>query len=333
MCVTCGCSSGADVRIEGDAGEHEHEHEHEHVLADGTRVRHRHEARPASPTPGGPTHEHGHGHRHDHGHDHGHDHEHDHEHGHAHHPHAGHARDDAHAHSHAAYRKDAPAELVALEAALLDKNQRIAERNRGWFAGRGVLALNLMSSPGSGKTTLLVRTLRDLAGEFPMCVVEGDQETSADAERIRATGAAAIQINTGAGCHLEADMLERAVHRLAPGAGSVVFIENVGNLVCPSLFDLGERARVVVLSVTEGDDKPLKYPYMFRRADLMITTKVDLAPHVSFDLARAEQHARRVNPAIRCLRLSATRGDGLDEWYAWLRSMRRVDAVARPAAA
>ncbi|MDZ4124636.1 MAG: hydrogenase nickel incorporation protein HypB, partial [Hydrogenophaga sp.] len=228
---------------------------------------------------------------------------------------------------------DAPAELVALETALLDKNQRIAERNRGWLSGRGVLALNLMSSPGSGKTTLLVRTLRDLSGEFPMCVVEGDQETSADADRIRETGAAAIQINTGAGCHLEADMIERAVQRLAPASGSVVFIENVGNLVCPSLFDLGERARVVVLSVTEGDDKPLKYPHMFRSADLMITTKMDLAPHVAFDVGRAERHARSVNPTIRCLRLSATQGEGLDEWYGWLRAMRRIDPLVRPSSA
>jgi hydrogenase nickel incorporation protein HypB len=322
MCVVCGCSNGADVRVEGDAGEHEHEH----VLADGTRVSHRHDAESASPTHDGHAHEHGHAHDHDHDHDHGH--------GNAHQHHDGdHAHDAAHGHSHAAYRKDAPAELVALETALLDKNQRIAERNRGWFAGRGVVALNLMSSPGSGKTTLLVRTLRDLAGEFPMCVVEGDQETSADAERIRETGAAAIQINTGAGCHLEADMLERAVQRLAPAAGSVLFVENVGNLVCPSLFDLGERARIVVLSVTEGDDKPLKYPYMFRRADLMITTKMDLAAHVAFDVDRAERHARAVNPSIRCLRVSSTRGDGLDQWYGWLRALRAIEAVARPVVA
>ena len=210
MCVTCGCGDTANVRIEGEDGQHEH------LLADGTRVQHSHQD---------------------------HDHRHDHEHGHGH----------AHVHSHAAHRKDAPVELVVLETALLAKNQRIAERNRGWFAGRGVLALNLMSSPGSGKTTLLVRTLQDLGGEIDMAVVEGDQETSADAERIRATGARAVQINTGAGCHLEADMLERAVQQLAPAAGSVLFIENVGNLVCPALFDLGERARVVMLSVTEGE--------------------------------------------------------------------------------
>jgi len=186
----------------------------------------------------------------------------------------------------------------------------------------------MMSSPGSGKTTLLVRTLQDLAGEIAMSVVEGDQETGVDAERIRATGAAAVQINTGAGCHLEADMLERAVHQLKPGAGSVLFIENVGNLVCPALFDLGEKARIVILSVTEGDDKPLKYPHMFRSAQLMVTTKMDLAPYVAFDVAQAERHARRVNPTIRCLRVSSTSGDGLDGWYGWLRAMVHLEAVA-----
>jgi hydrogenase nickel incorporation protein HypB len=286
MCVICGCNDKTHVRIDG-------EHEHEHVLADGMRVRHGH-------------HDHEHGHSHEHAHDHSHDHSHD------------------HVHSHAAYRRDAPTELVALETALLDKNQRIAERNRAGFAQGRVVALNLMSSPGSGKTTLLVRTLQDLAGEIPMSVVEGDQETSADAERIRATGAKAVQINTGAGCHLEADMLERAVRQLAPAAGSVLFVENVGNLVCPALFDLGEKARIVVLSVTEGDDKPLKYPHMFRSAQLMMTTKMDLAPHVQFDVARAEKNARSVNPSIRCLRVSSVSGDGLSDWYGWLRSMVKL---------
>jgi hydrogenase nickel incorporation protein HypB len=305
MCVTCGCGDPSNVHVEGEEGAHEH------VLADGTRVMHRHAGE-------------AHGHAHDHGHEHDREHAHQHEHGHDH----AHAHDHAHTHSHAAHRKDAPTELVALEAALLDKNQRIAERNRGWFAGRGVVALNLMSSPGSGKTTLLVRTLRDLAGEIAMAVVEGDQETSADADRIRAAGAPAVQINTGAGCHLEADMLERAVRQLAPVPGSLLFIENVGNLVCPALFDLGEKARVVVLSVTEGEDKPLKYPHMFRSAQLMVTTKMDLAPHVQFDVAQAERHARRVNPGIQCLRVSSTSGAGLDGWYGWLRAMVKLEALA-----
>ena len=289
MCVTCGCGDTANVRIEGENGQHEH------LLADGTRVQHSH-----------------------HDHDHGHDHDHK----------PGHEPGHAHGHGHAAQRKDAPVELVMLETALLAKNQRIAERNRGWFAGRGVLALNLMSSPGSGKTTLLVRTLQDLGGEIAMAVVEGDQETSADAERIRATGARAVQINTGAGCHLEADMLERAVHQLALTTGSVLFIENVGNLVCPALFDLGERARVVMLSVTEGDDKPLKYPHMFRSAQLMVTTKMDLAPYVQFDVAQAERHARSVNPTITCLRVSSTTGEGMAYWYGWLRAMLRLESMA-----
>ena len=244
-------------------------------------------------------------------------HDHDHDHGHSH----------GHTHSHAAHRRDAPVELVALEAALLGKNQQVADRNRSAFVSAGIVALNLMSSPGSGKTTLLVRTLWDLAGELPMSVVEGDQETRFDADRIRATGAAAVQINTGAGCHLEADMLERAVKVLAPGRGSVLFIENVGNLVCPALFDLGEQARVVVLSVTEGDDKPLKYPHMFRSAQLMVTTKMDLAPHVQFDVDAAERHARSVNPLITCLRVSASSGEGLSDWYGWLRAFVRLAAL------
>jgi hydrogenase nickel incorporation protein HypB len=306
MCVTCGCGNAANVRIDGKP-----HGDHEHILPDGTRVVHRHEhdhahndvapdlagmsfnyvAAHAHPTDGN---EHAHG--------------------------------PEHAHTHEppspAQRREPPLEIVKLETALLDKNQRIAERNRGWLAGRDVLALNLMSSPGAGKTTLLVRTLTDLAAELPMAVIEGDQETDADAERIRASGARAVQINTGAGCHLEADMLERALQTLSPARGSIVFIENVGNLVCPALFDLGERARVVVLSVTEGDDKPLKYPHMFRSAQMMVLTKIDLLPHVRFDAERAEANARSVNPAIQCLRLSAESGAGLAAWFDWLRMMR-----------
>jgi hydrogenase nickel incorporation protein HypB len=297
--MTCGCGQGTKVRIEGDPNG-----EHVHVLADGTRVVHSHD--------------------HD-----AHEHEHadgaTHSHEHVHH----HSHDDAHSHEHGHEHEDvlrggraADTELIRLEKSLIDKNQRIAERNRGWLAGRGVAALNLMSSPGAGKTSLLVRTLTDLAGEMPMAVIEGDQETSADADRIRATGASAIQINTGAGCHLEADMLERALQRLSPPSGSVLFIENVGNLVCPSLFDLGENLRVVVLSVTEGEDKPLKYPHMFRFADLMLLTKTDLLPHLRFDADRAEANARATNPLIRCLRVSIESGDGLDDWYAALRALR-----------
>lgn len=203
---------------------------------------------------------------------------------------------------------------------MLAKNDRLAERNRGWLAGRGIFALNLMSSPGAGKTTLLERTLRDLAGRLPISVIEGDQETTRDAERIRATGARVVQINTGSGCHLDADMLSRGLTQLDPPSHSVVFVENVGNLVCPSLFDLGERAKAVILSVTEGEDKPLKYPHMFRAAELMLLNKIDLLPHLTFDVERCLADARRVNPRIEILQVSATRGDGMDAWYDWLRA-------------
>jgi len=209
---------------------------------------------------------------------------------------------------------------IAIEQDILAKNQLLAERNRGWLAGREILALNLMSSPGAGKTTLLERTIRDLGAELSIEVIEGDQATINDAERIRATGARVIQINTGTGCHLEADMWQRGLAQLDPRAGSVVMIENVGNLVCPALFDLGERAKVVILSVTEGEDKPVKYPHMFRAADILLLNKVDLLPYLKFDIERCVAYAKQVNPAIRIYRVSAASGEGMDAWYAWLRS-------------
>jgi hydrogenase nickel incorporation protein HypB len=199
-------------------------------------------------------------------------------------------------------------------------NNQLAERNRGWLAGRKALALNLVSSPGAGKTTLLERTIRDLAHEFPLHVIEGDQETVNDAERIRATGCRVVQINTGSGCHLDAAMLSRALEQLDPPLNSIILIENVGNLVCPALFDLGERAKVLIASVTEGEDKPLKYPHMFRASTLMLLNKIDLLPYVSFDVGRCLEYARQVNPNLRILQISATRGDGLTEWYSWLRA-------------
>jgi hydrogenase nickel incorporation protein HypB len=236
----------------------------------------------------------------DHDHHDAHDHEHDHDHAHHHHPHA---------------------RTVTLEEDILAKNDRLAADNRAWFRGQSIVALNLMSSPGAGKTTLLERTLRDLGGTHPISVIEGDQETARDAERIRDAGARAVQINTGTGCHLDAHQVAHALDELRPPRRSLLFIENVGNLVCPALFDLGERTRVVIASVTEGDDKPAKYPHMFRAAEVLVLNKIDLLPHVAFDVDRFVGHARRVNPQLRVLRTSATRGDGLDEWYGYIRSI------------
>jgi len=210
---------------------------------------------------------------------------------------------------------------VPLEVDVLAKNDGLAAENREEFARRGIVVLNLMSSPGSGKTTLLERTVRALGAHLPVSVLEGDQETALDADRIGAAGARVVQINTGAGCHLDAGLVARAMPSLAPVDGSVVFVENVGNLVCPALFDLGERARVVIMSVTEGADKPLKYPHMFRTADLVLLNKVDLLPYVDFDVAACVAAARRARPGVAVLEVSATRGDGLDAWYAWVREL------------
>jgi hydrogenase nickel incorporation protein HypB len=210
------------------------------------------------------------------------------------------------------------AKTIELETAVLSKNQALAERNRGWLAGRGVLALNLMSSPGAGKTTLLERSIRDLGDKVAISVVEGDQATHNDALRIRATGAAAVQVNTGTGCHLEADMLARALELLQPGKGSLLVIENVGNLVCPALFDLGEKAKVVIFSVTEGEDKPLKYPHMFSTADVLLLSKIDLLPHLRVNLQLMMDNALAVNPSLRIFPVSAYTGEGLEDWYGWL---------------
>ena len=214
--------------------------------------------------------------------------------------------------------RPAPARTVSVEQDLLAKNDRYAADNRDRFARERVLALNLVSSPGSGKTTLLVRTLEALRGRRPVAVVEGDQQTRLDADRIAATGAPVVQLNTGKGCHLDAHQVGHALDDLAAPTGGVLFIENVGNLVCPAAFDLGEAHKVVVLSVTEGDDKPLKYPDMFRAADLCLVTKSDLLPYVPFDAGRAIGNARSVNPALECLVLSVLSGDGFDAWLGWL---------------
>jgi hydrogenase nickel incorporation protein HypB len=221
---------------------------------------------------------------------------------------------------------------VSVEQDLLAKNDRFAALNRQRFAADGVLALNLVSSPGSGKTTLLVYTLEALRGRRPVAVVEGDQQTRLDADRIAATGAPVVQLNTGKGCHLDAHQVGHALAQLPAPAGGVLFIENVGNLVCPAAFDLGEAHKVVVLSVTEGEDKPLKYPDMFRAADLCLITKIDLLPYVPFDVDRALRYAHEVNPALQCLALSVVSGAGCAAWLAWLeQELGRRTSRARPA--
>jgi hydrogenase nickel incorporation protein HypB len=284
MCTTCGCGDG-EVKIDGvDA------HVHEHVHADGTR------------------------HSHDHEHDHGHEHESGatHEHPHAH----------THQHSYAPAHAHAPGlgarRMVQIEQDILAKNNTYAAQNRQRLAERGIFTLNLVSSPGSGKTTLLVKTIEMLQGSRRVTVIEGDQQTSQDAERIRATGASAVQINTGKGCHLDAHMVGHAMEQLDLQDDSLLMIENVGNLVCPAAFDLGEAHKVVILSVTEGEDKPIKYPDMFRAAKLMLMNKCDLLPYLSFNVPRAVEFARRVNPGIEIIEVSATSGQGMDDWLAWI---------------
>jgi len=305
MCTTCGCAAG-ETRIEGEAV-HGHEKEHWHVHADGTAHAHP----PANPyRPQAP---------------------------HAHHHHAGHAHDapvqetagSVH-YGHGPAGAHAPgmsqSRMVQIERDILSKNDGYAAANRARFAEQGIFALNFVSSPGSGKTTLLCRTIASLQARVPVYVIEGDQQTSHDAERIRATGAPALQINTGKGCHLDAHMIGHAVSKLAPADGAALFIENVGNLVCPAAFDLGEAHKVAILSVTEGEDKPLKYPDMFRAASLMLVNKIDLLPYVNFDLDQAIAHARRVNPTLQVLRVSATTGEGFAEWLDWI--VAGIDAQA-----
>ena len=242
----------------------------------------------------GHTHEHTHSHDHDHGHDHTHEHD---------------------------------ENAIRVEEDILSRNNAIAAKNRALFASKKILALNFVSSPGSGKTELLAATVRAVKDAYKIFVIEGDQQTENDADRIRATGAPAFQINTGKGCHLDAAMVEHAVSHLEPTDESVLFIENVGNLVCPAEFDLGEAHKVAILSVTEGEDKPLKYPDMFRAADVMLINKVDLLPYVRFDIDKCEEYARRVNPKIRIIRTSATTGAGLDIWVKWLSVERALAAL------
>jgi hydrogenase nickel incorporation protein HypB len=209
-------------------------------------------------------------------------------------------------------------QTISLEQNILAKNNLIAAQNRGWFKGRNIIAINLMSSPGSGKTTLLTRTINDLKSQLTISVIEGDQETTNDAKKIQDTGCKVVQINTGAGCHLDAEMIEQGLQQLNPPLDSVVMIENVGNLVCPALFDLGENFKVVILSVTEGEDKPIKYPQMFRKSQVMILTKIDLLPYINFDVQKCIEYALDVNPKIQIFQISAVTGEGLDNWYKWV---------------
>jgi hydrogenase nickel incorporation protein HypB len=262
------------------------------------------------------------GHEHDHDHHHAHDHEHDHSHDHHHY-----GKGPAHAHAPGMDQQ----RMVQIEQDILGKNDRYAAGNRQWFADHGILALNLVSSPGSGKTTLLTATLEALSKELPLAVIEGDQETSNDADRIRETGVSALQINTGKGCHLDAHMVGHGVDSLKPQDGSVLFIENVGYLVCPAAFDLGEAHKVAILSVTEGEDKPIKYPDMFHAADLIILNKIDLLPYLQFDVAKCLEYANRIKPGIQVLQLSATTGEGMENWLQWIRMTRQTRLIGHPA--
>ena len=283
MCTVCGCGSGP--KIDGKAHAHSHEHEHSH---------------------GELTHAHSHTHSHSHAHYHTHGADHDHHH-----------------YGDGAAGVSVPgmsqARLIQIETDILAKNNTYAASNRRVLAALDAFAVNLVSSPGSGKTTLLCRTIQAL-GDQPLAVIEGDQQTSNDDDRIRATGARAVQVNTGKGCHLDGHMVGHAMDDLRLASRSLLFIENVGNLVCPAAFDLGEDAKVAILSVTEGEDKPLKYPDMFTAATLAILNKVDLAPHCDADLDAYEANLCRINPDITVLRVSARTGEGMEAWLDWLRA-------------
>lgn len=297
MCTVCGCSDGK-ASIESPHDHHDRGHGHGH---------------------GG--HHHHHGHSHDHGH---------------HHHHGQGAVDggllDCGANPAGQEIAGMSSDrIIQVERDILGKNDRLAADNRARFQADEVLAFNLVSSPGAGKTSLLVRAVADLKDSFPIGVIEGDQQTSNDAERIRATGVAAIQVNTGKGCHLDAAMVGQAYDRLPWLNNGILFIENVGNLVCPAAFDLGEACKIVVFSTTEGEDKPLKYPDMFAAASLMLINKIDLAPVLDFDLGKTIEYARRVNPEIEVMTVSARTGEGFSAFYSWIRKHRTKRNQARMA--
>lgn len=306
MCTVCGCSEG-EVSIE-------HDHSHSHVHA------HDHHSHNHTHHDGEHTHIHEHEHHH-HGHDHNHD-------------HAGieSEGDNIHfgkgpAHAHVAGLSQS--RMVQIEQDILGKNNQYAAQNRARFAQQSMFVLNLVSSPGSGKTTLLTETINHIKSRYTVGVIEGDQQTTNDAERIRETGVQAVQINTGKGCHLDAHMVGHAMDNFSDLTGGVLFIENVGNLVCPASFDLGEAAKVSILSVTEGEDKPLKYPDMFHASELMILNKTDLLPYLDFDVERCMDYARRVNPDIKIIQLSAKSGEGMEQWIDWIKRKRASIIEAR----
>jgi hydrogenase nickel incorporation protein HypB len=307
MCDTCGCGHDDGVTIRKPGQQNSEEHHHEHIHSHEHEHDHHGEKHSHS-------HEHKHTHPHDHDHSHAHgDHSHSHDHDHHHHEegHAHHHSGDDHHHSHG--------REIQVEQDILSKNNLLAERNRGFFEAKNILALNLVSSPGSGKTSLLEKTIKELGKEIKFFVIEGDQQTMNDANRIHVAGAPVVQINTGNGCHLDSDMVNKAVKELNVESNSVLMIENVGNLVCPSLFDLGEAHRVVIISTTEGDDKPLKYPTMFQSSDICIINKTDLLPYVDFDVEKTKQYALQVNHHLKFFELSVTTGEGMDSWYKWLK--------------
>lgn len=261
------------------------------IKVDGTTVQYSH------------SHDHGFGpHVHSHTHDHDHDHSHTHEHHH-----------DDHSHIHINTKE------INLEKEILHKNDLLAERNKGYFEAKNIFAINLVSSPGSGKTSLLERTIADLKNEISFNVIEGDQQTTNDADRIAALNVPVIQINTGKGCHLDSEMIAKAVKELSPKEGSLMMIENVGNLVCPSMFDLGENIRVVIISLTEGEDKPIKYPDMFYGSEVCIINKMDLLPYLKIDVEKLKDYAKKVNPNLEFFEVSATTGQGMESWYTFLK--------------
>lgn len=343
MCTVCGCGN-SDRPDDEQAHDHAHEHRHTHEHAHGEfshAHEHTHRHAHAHAHAGSDAHTHGdetlHDHHHAHAEDHAHDRSHAHDHVHE------HVHENAHDHVH---RADGSIDFGAgpaavhvpglsqsrtlrIERDIMEKNNAYANSNRAYLAGLHTLALNFVSSPGSGKTSLLVRAINDHKSRYPIAVIEGDQQTANDAERIRATGARAVQINTGKGCHLDAHMVAHALDELALEPDGLLFIENVGNLICPAGFDLGEAHKVVVLSVTEGEDKPLKYPSMFAAADLMLLNKSDLLPHLEFDVGLCIANALRVNPHLQTLVVSARTGEGLAALYAWIESRIARLAAAR----